>query len=52
MSDTAVGILSSPEILIHRPADILDMELPQHSRIRPLLGFDVTLWSVLEINIT
>lgn len=45
MSDTAAGILSSPKILIHGPADIQDVELPQH------LSFDVTLWSVLEINI-
>lgn len=37
MSDTAAGILSSPKILIHGPADIQDVELPQHSRIRPLL---------------
>lgn len=37
MSDTAAGILSFLKILIHGPADILDVELPQRSRIRPLL---------------
>lgn len=50
MSDTAAGILSSPKILIHGPADIQDVELPQHTAESDL-SFDVTLWSVLEINI-